>query len=230
MLDSVDAAAVAEAVAKVEERIRAVAGARHVQLVAVTKGFGADAIIAAVAAGCTAIGENYAQELQHKAADLATAGVADVRPEVHFIGQLQTNKVRLIASMVDVWETVDRLALADEIAKRAPGARVYVQVNTTGEVGKGGCAPDATAALAEHCGRKGLRVEGLMTVGPTSGDHDQTSAAFAALAVLADGIGLAGRSMGMSGDYELAIAHGATHVRIGSALFGPRPVRRAQMG
>jgi pyridoxal phosphate enzyme (YggS family) len=227
---SVDASAVAEAVAIVQRRIAALAGPRPVQLVAVTKGFGADAIRAAVAAGCTAIGENYAQELQHKMADLTATGGPDPWPEIHFIGQLQTNKVRLIATTVDVWETVDRALLADEIAKRAPGARVYVQVNTTAEAGKGGCAPDEAAALVEHCRDAGLRVEGLMTVGPTSADPDATSAAFASLAALADRLGLPARSMGMSGDYELAIAHGATHVRIGSALFGPRPVRRARMG
>ena len=229
-VDSIEASAVADAVASVQRRISALAGSRHVQLVAVTKGFGADAIRAAVAAGCTAIGENYAQELQHKMADVAASGGLEPRPEVHFIGQLQTNKVRVIASMVDVWETVDRAALADEISKRAPGARVYVQVNTTDEAGKGGCAPHEAAGLVEHCTNVGLQVEGVMTVGPTSEDPDATSSAFALLAALADSLGLTARSMGMSGDYEVAIARGATHVRIGSALFGPRPVRRAQMG
>lgn len=231
----VDAAAVAEAVGSVEERIRALAGARAapnraVQLVAVTKGFGEDAIVAAVAAGCSAIGENYAQELQHKMRALDAVGGVHPRPEIHFIGQLQTNKVRAIASLVDVWETVDRASLADEIAKRTSGARVYVQVNTTGEEAKGGCAPDATPALVEHCRAAGLRVEGLMTVGPTSGDREATAAAFETLTALADQLELPSRSMGMSGDYESAIERGATHVRIGSALFGERPNRRARIG
>ena len=225
-----DASAVAEAVARVEQRLAVLAPDRIVQLVAVTKGFGADAIRAAIAAGCRAIGENYAQELQHKMAELGAEEPLDPAPEVHFIGQLQTNKVRLLASLVDVWETVDRESLADEIAKRVAAARVYVQVNTTGEAGKGGCARSEAAALVTHCTSKGLRVEGLMTVGPTSGDPEQTSAAFARLAALSDELGVEARSMGMSGDYELAVAHGATHVRIGSALFGPRPFRRAQMG
>jgi pyridoxal phosphate enzyme (YggS family) len=149
---------------------------------------------------------------------------------VHFIGQLQTNKVRLVAALVDVWETVDRAALADEIAKRAPGARVYVQVNLTAEANKGGCSPEETEGLVQHCVAAGLHVEGLMTVGPTSADPEATAVAFTALDALAARLGLAGRSMGMSGDYESAIAHGATHVRIGSALFGPRPIRRAQIG
>lgn len=230
MSDVVDAAAVAEAVGAVDRRIAALAGGRRVQLVAVTKGFGADAIVAAVAAGCTAIGENYAQELQHKMAEIEASGGLHPRPEVHFIGQLQTNKVRLVAPLVDVWETVDRAALADEIAKRVPGARVYVQVNLTAEADKGGCSPEEAEVLVQNCAAAGLHVEGLMTVGPTSADPAETAAAFGALDALAERLGLAGRSMGMSGDYESAIAHGATHVRIGSALFGPRPIRRARIG
>ncbi|MCU1365305.1 MAG: hypothetical protein JWN39_944 [Ilumatobacteraceae bacterium] len=225
----VDPASVAEAVATVTARIRAAAHGRAVQLVAVTKGFDVDAITAAVAAGCTAVGENYAQELQQKARALPTDD-AWARPELHFIGQLQTNKVRSIASIVDVWQTVDRISLADEIAKRAPEARVFVQVNMTDEPQKGGCAPADAPALVEHCRTKGLRLEGLMTIGPTSTHPVDTAAAFASLRVIADQVGVEGLSMGMSGDFELAIAHGATHVRIGGALFGPRPYRRTQIG
>ncbi len=230
MSDVGDAATVADAVESVGRRIGALAGGRRVQLIAVTKGFGVDAIVAAVAAGCTAIGENYAQELQHKMAEIEASGGLHPRPEVHFIGQLQTNKVRLVAPLVDVWETVDRTALADEIAKRAPGARVYVQVNFTAEADKGGCPPDDAETLVHHCAAVGLHVEGLMTVGPTSADPAETAAAFAALDTLAERLELDARSMGMSGDYEAAIAHGATHVRIGSALFGPRPIRDARIG
>jgi hypothetical protein len=208
-----------------------------VELIAVTKGFGRDAIDAAVAAGCRSIGENYAQELVAKlAADDSPhppqepQPTTSVRPVVHFIGQLQTNKVRTIATLVDVWQTVDRAGLADEIARRAPHARVFVQVNTTAEDAKGGCPPHATATLVEHCRTNDLVVEGLMTVGPTSVDVAATHAAFALLDSLADDVGVAGRSMGMSADFEIGIAHGATHVRIGSALFGTRPHRRAQIG
>jgi len=216
----VDPAAVASAVTAITARIRELASGREVQLIAVTKGFGADAIEAAVSAGCTAIGENYAQELQHK---LAVLGDDFARPEVHFIGQLQTNKVRLIASLVDVWQTVDRPSVVAEIARRAPGATAFVQVNTTDEAGKGGCVPDDTEGLVDRCRTAGLVVSGLMTVGPTSADPQQTADAFGELRALADRLGLPGCSMGMSGDYETAIAHGATHVRIGSALFGARP-------
>ena len=127
-----DAASVAESLQRVRDRIAAAGGDESVAVLAVTKGFGAEAIEAALAAGCTAIGENYAQELLAKRDAAAKA-------EVHFIGQLQTNKVRQVAGLVDVYETVDRERLAHEIARRDPGARVLVQVDTTGEPGKGGC-------------------------------------------------------------------------------------------
>lgn len=231
MAEIVDPTTVAEAVASIEARLRALVPDRDITLIAVTKGFGGDAVTAAVAAGCRAIGENYAQELQAKFSELsATVDAGWLRPEVHFIGQLQTNKVRQIASIVDVWQTVDRRSLADEIAKRAPSARVFVQVNMTGEAAKGGCDPSDAAALVEHCTGAGLRTEGLMTVGPTSTDVDDTAAAFDQLRQLADRIGLAGCSMGMSGDFESAAVRGATHVRIGSALFGSRPQRTTRIG
>lgn len=230
----VDPAAVATAVDAITAHIAELAGGRHVELIAVTKGFGADAIRAAADAGCTAIGENYAQELQRKIASL-DAGAAQAnsnwrRPDIHFIGQLQTNKVRLVADLVDVWQTVDRPALVAEIARRAAGATVFVQVDLTDEPGKGGCRPDETAGLVDACRELGLVVEGLMTVGPTSADALGTARAFAQLRTLADRLGLPGCSMGMSGDYEIAIANGATHVRIGSALFGARPQPRAPIG
>jgi len=100
---TVDPVAVAEAVANVRARIRAGAGERAVELIAVTKGFGADAITAAVAAGCASIGENYAQELRDKLTELDDIG-GFIRPAIHFIGGLQTNKVRVVASDVDVWQ------------------------------------------------------------------------------------------------------------------------------
>jgi pyridoxal phosphate enzyme (YggS family) len=221
---TVDRGAVADAVAATRRRIEQLAGDRVVELIAVTKGFGADAIEAAAAAGCAAIGENYAQEL------VAKLGEVDAPPTVHFIGQLQSNKVRALAGIVDVWQTIDRASLADEIARRAPAARGFVQVNTTGEIDKGGCRPDETAALVAHCRDRGLVVQGLMTVGPTSGDVAGTRAAFAMLRRLADELDLPSCSMGMSGDFEVAIELGATHVRIGSALFGDRPQRRPQIG
>ena len=216
-----DAAAVADHVAEVRARIAA-AGGREVELVAVTKTFPVEAIRAAVAAGCTAIGENYAQELVAKVAALTAAGCAEgERPEVHFIGHVQTNKVRMLAPVVTVWETVDRAAIVDEIAKRAPGARVFVQVNVSGEQQKHGCRPDEAAALVRRAGDAGLRVEGLMTIG-VMGDPAAARAGFRTLRTLATALGVHGCSMGMSDDLEIAVQEGATHVRVGSALFGPR--------
>lgn len=218
-------ARVAAAVAHVRERIAA-AGGHGVRLVAVTKTWGPEAVLAAAAAGCDAIGENYAQETVAKwdelTALLGEAGVAAL-PELHFIGQLQTNKVRLVAPLVAVYETVDRSSLAAELAKRCPGARVLVQVDATGEPGKGGCPTADVPVLVDDALRRGLRVEGLMAVGPTHGGPEAARPVFREVRALADRLGLATCSMGMSDDLEVAVEEGATEVRIGSALFGPRP-------
>jgi pyridoxal phosphate enzyme (YggS family) len=188
-----------------------------VRIVAVTKGFGSDAIDAALAAGLTDIGENYAQEVVAKSEPLA-------RATVHFIGRLQSNKIRVLAPYIAVWQTVDRVALADELGRRASGAVVLVQVNTSGEPHKGGCLPGEAPALFARCLEQGLRVDGLMTIGRT-GDPIDARAGFTALARLADRLGLRERSMGMTDDLEVAVAEGATMIRVGSALFGPRPAK-----
>lgn len=201
-------------------RATVAAGARRgpVTVCAVTKGFGADAVTLAQRLGCDAIGENYAQEVLAKITETGAA-----HPPVHFIGRLQTNKVKSLAGVVDVWQSVDRASLVDEIAKRAPAAVVYVQVNATGEPDKGGCAPQDAGPLVQRARAAGLQVAGLMTVGPTEPDPQRTRAAFAAVRALADDLGLAGCSMGMSGDVDIALAEGSTLVRVGTALFGERP-------
>jgi hypothetical protein len=191
----------------------------RVTLLAVTKGFGPEVAQAAAAAGLTELGENYAQELVAKAPVLEETGL-DVR--WHFIGRLQRNKVRSLAPFVALWQSVDRLELGLEIAKRAPGADVLVQVNVSDEPQKGGCAPGEAAELVTSLGAAGLHVEGLMTVGRT-GTAAQARAGFALLRSLADDLDLPVRSMGMSGDLDVAVAEGSTMVRVGSALFGPRP-------
>jgi pyridoxal phosphate enzyme (YggS family) len=211
-----DAASVAESLQRVRGRIAAAGGDDSVAVLAVTKGFGADAIEAALAAGCTAIGENYAQELLTKRDATRLA-------EVHFIGQLQTNKVRQIAGLVDVYETVDRSRLADEIARRDPGARVLVQVDTTGEPGKGGCPLAALDALVTDVHAAGLDLRGLMTVGPTEGGPEAARAGFRAVRAAVDRLGLGVCSMGMTDDMEVAVQEGSTEIRVGTALFGPRP-------
>lgn len=217
----IDPVQVAERLAVVRERI-ARAGGIGVQVVAVTKTFGVDALRAARAAGADAIGENYAQELVAKFAEL---GADPVGLPVHFIGQLQSNKVRSVAPYVQVYETVDRASLAAEIAKRAPGATVLVQVSTTGEPGKGGCPADDVAALVDRVRALGLEPAGLMTVGPTDGGPEAARAGFRRVRALLDQLGLSVCSMGMTDDLEVAVQEGATQVRVGSALFGARPPR-----
>lgn len=206
---------VADRLADVRGRIEAAGGDAEVKVLAVTKGFGAEAIEAAVAAGLGAVGENYAQELEAK----RSASLPPV--EWHFIGRLQRNKVRRVAHLVDVWQSIDRIELGREIAKRAPNARVFVQVNFAGELQKGGVSPSATAELVEALRSLGLAVEGLMTVG-VMGDAAASARAFVQCSELADGLGLVERSMGMTADLEAAVGAGSTMVRVGTALFGPR--------
>jgi pyridoxal phosphate enzyme (YggS family) len=207
---------VAERVAAVRARI-ADAGGEGVTLVAVTKGFEPEVVAAAVAAGIEDVGESYAQEL------VAKAAVVDV-PRWHFVGRLQANKVRALAPTVALWQSVDRPRLVDEVARRAPGASVLVQVDVTGEPSKGGCPPAEAPALVERAAAAGLEPTGLMAVGPL-GPPEAARPGFRALAALADRLGLAERSMGMSADLEVAVQEGATMVRVGTALFGPRPPR-----
>ena len=211
---------VREGLAEVRERIERAGGDDAVTIVAVTKTFGPDAIDAAVAAGCKAIGENYAQELISKRE-------AAARAEVHFIGQLQTNKVRQVAGLVDVYETIDRRRLADEIAKRDPGATVLIQVDTTDEPGKGGVALAALDELVDHVSTLELELAGLMTVGPTEGGPAAAAPGFRQVRAAVDRLGLSVCSMGMTADLDVAVAEGSTQVRIGTALFGPRHVHNA---
>ena len=187
-----------------------------VSIVAVTKSFGIDAIQAAVHAGCDAIGENYAQELLDKVA----VGLPSI--DVHFIGSVQSNKVKALAPHVALWQSIERESVVAELAKRAPGAQVLLQVNTTGEGTKGGVVPSDLGALLESAHQHGHYVRGLMTIGPTYGSNSDKKAAFELLRSLADEYDLAECSMGMSDDYAIAVECGSTMVRIGSRLFGER--------
>ncbi|MDQ1511467.1 MAG: dependent protein [Actinomycetota bacterium] len=187
-----------------------------IQLVAVSKEVDAAAVAQAFAAGQRDFGENRAQELLTKAEALNRQ---PLELAWHFIGRLQRNKVKAIASLVTLWHSVDRSELGVEIARHAPSARVLVQVNVAGEEQKGGCAPAAVPALVDSLTDLGLTVEGLMTVPPLVGDPRPH---FGALRDLATRLGLATLSMGMSGDFEAAIAEGSTLVRVGRAVFGPR--------
>ena len=206
----------AERLERVRQQI-ADAGGQHVDILAVTKGHPVEVVEAALAVGLTAVGENYAQELVEKFSGRSFGVV------VHFIGQLQTNKVRQIVDLVDVFETLDRHSLVVELAKRTPGARVLVQVNTTGEVAKGGCAPTDVESLVTEATAAGLVVDGLMTVGPTVGGPEAARDGFRLVRSLCATLDLATCSMGMSDDFVVAVQEGSTRVRLGSVLFGMRP-------
>ncbi len=193
-----------------------------VTILAVTKAHPNAIVPLALSAGLVDLGENYAQELLGKAD--AASGLP-VTPRWHFIGHLQRNKVRQLAPHVALWQTVDRAELVAELAKRAPGARVLVQVNATDEPQKGGCRPEEVASLVEVARVAGLEVVGLMTVGPTE-EHVDPRPGFAVVRGLVDSLGLTVCSMGMTDDLEAAVAEGSTMVRIGRALFGPRSTGR----
>ena len=193
----------------------------HVELVAVSKTFDATAIRPFLDAGQRVFGENRVQEAQAKWPELRASydGI-----ELHLIGPLQTNKAREAVALFDVIQTVDRdkLAgvLAAEMAKAGRRLPVFVQVNIGLEQQKAGIPPAEAVAFAERCrSEHGLEVAGLMCIPP---DGAPAGPYFAQLATLGRAAGVAKLSMGMSGDFETAIAMGATHVRVGSALFGAR--------
>lgn len=199
-----------------------------VTLVAVSKTFGDDAVRAALDAGQRVFGENRVQEAAAKFPALK-ASHPDL--ELHLIGPLQTNKAREAVALFDVIESVDRERLARELAKEMARAgrrpRLYVQVNIGEEPQKAGVAPAELDALLASCKALGLAIEGLMCIPPV----DQPPAPFfARLRELAARHALPVVSMGMSGDYAEAIAQGATHVRVGSAIFGVRPRPPAEPG
>ena len=199
---------------------------RDVQVVCVTKAHPPAVAAAALAAGFRDLGENYAQELRDKAAPVGEAAAALGGDELrwHFIGRLQTNKVRLIAPAVALWQSVDRSGLAEQIARRAPGAAVLVQLDLAGLPDRGGCPPEAAGDLVDRCRSLGLDVRGLMGVGPP-GEPERARPGFRLLSAIADDLGLAERSIGMSADLDVAVEEGSTMVRVGAALVGERPSR-----
>ncbi|MFN2606485.1 MAG: YggS family pyridoxal phosphate enzyme [Acidimicrobiales bacterium] len=215
-MTAVTPAEVAARLDVVRDRIAAAGAAPgHVTVVAVTKGHGPSAARAALEAGLDDVGENYAAEVA------ATAAAVAGRGRVHFLGHVQRNKVRSMAAAVDLWQGVDRMAAGQEIGRRHPGASVLVQVNVSGEAAKNGCAPADAAALVDGLRALGLDVAGLMAVGP-SGPPEAARPGFRSLVALADRLGLAVRSLGMTDDLEVAVREGSTMVRIGRGLFGPR--------
>jgi pyridoxal phosphate enzyme (YggS family) len=216
-----------------EVRGRIIAAARRAQrdpssvtLVAVSKTFGSDVLLEAIAAGITDLGENRAQELREKVA------VIGDRARWHFVGHLQTNKVRYVVGSVVLVHSIDRLAVAEAVARRARSLGitqdVLIEVNVASESSKHGAAPEEAVALAEEVDAlDGIRVKGLMAMPPVAPDPDAVRPYFRRLADLRarllQRVGDAGElSMGMSGDFEAAIEEGATIVRVGEAVFGPR--------
>jgi pyridoxal phosphate enzyme (YggS family) len=213
---------VAERLAQVRAKMaeacaRAGRSPSEITLVAVSKTVSAERCREAVAAGQLALGENYAQELRDKAPAVPGA-------RWHFIGPLQRNKVKYVVGTAELIHGVDGLPLLDEIARRAQRLgivqRCLVQVNVGDEPQKSGCPADQLPALLEAFGaRPELRCEGLMCIPPLD---DDPVPYFRRLRALAERHGLTTLSMGMSADYERAVAEGATLVRVGTAIFGPR--------
>jgi pyridoxal phosphate enzyme (YggS family) len=211
-------AAVREAIAHAERVARRAAGS--VQLIAISKTHEADAIAPLIAAGQRVFGENRVQEAQGKWPALREAH-PDVR--LHLVGQLQSNKAEDAVALFDAIHSVDRpslvAALARAMDKAGKRPDCFIQVNIGDEPQKGGCAIADLHAMLTEARAAGLPVVGLMCVPPLD---VEPAPYFALLDKLARDHGLPGRSMGMSGDYETAIMLGATHVRIGTALFGGR--------
>ena len=227
MQPSITASEIAANIADIRERMsRAARAARRdtkdINLIAISKTHPAAAIEAAIEAGQKIFGENRVQEAQLKFPALKAA-CADI--ELHLVGPLQSNKVRDAVALFDVIHTLDRDSLAEALVRERDRAgrcpRLFVQVNTGEEAQKSGLAPRDVPAFVERCTTHWhLDIEGLMCIPPVD---DMPSPHFALLANLARTAGLRQLSMGMSGDFEAAIALGATFIRVGSAIFGERP-------
>lgn len=223
-----------ERVRAVRRRIEEAAAAcgrdpAEIRLVAVSKTWPPQAVVAAHEAGLGVFGENYVQEARDKIAALAALPL-----RWHLIGHLQTNKAKVAVRLFDLIHTLDSVRLAreiDRLAARLPKVQdVLIQVSLAGEETKSGASPaEVPALLAEASRLSHLRVLGLMTIPPYFDDPERARPYFARLRALRDrleeksGIALPELSMGMTGDFEAAIAEGATLVRIGTAIFGNRP-------
>ena len=197
---------------------------REVLLIAVSKTVDLERIRLAVEAGVPALGENRVQEAKEKVATLGHP------VPWHLIGSLQTNKARDAARIFDCIQSVDRLELAHELDRRAQAAGRVVdgllQVNLGEEPQKGGLPPaEVKAVLDQVAALQGLRIRGLMAIPPLVPDAEAARPYFRRLRELRDAVGLEHLSMGMSGDFEVAIDEGATMVRVGTAIFGPRAAR-----
>jgi len=213
--------------AEIARRQQAGGWTHPVTLVAVTKGFGLDAVEAALAAGLPELGENRVQEALEKIDTPAGA-----RATWHLIGHLQRNKAKQVPGRFALVHSVDSTALALELERRAAETgvtqRVLLQVNVAAETQKTGCPPGEAPALARAAAAlPHVKLEGFMTMAPFTNDESVQRRTFRSLRVLRDalqeeGLWLPALSMGMSGDYGAALEEGATMLRLGTALFGPR--------
>lgn len=209
-----------ETLDRIARATRAAGRSDTVSLIAVSKVQPIDRVRAVLAAGHRCFGENYVQEAQAKWPALR----ADFGPvDLHMIGPLQTNKAKVAVELFDAIHSVDRPSLAEKLARlaQARGASpdLFIQVNTGAEPQKAGVLPDQVDDFIAACRAMDLPLRGLMCIPP---EDAAPAPHFTLLAQMAARNGLAGLSMGMSSDFEAAIAHGATHVRVGSAIFGAR--------
>jgi PLP dependent protein len=214
-----------EAVEERIERAASRAGRKRgeITLVAVTKVFPVEIILNAHAAGLRQFGENFVQEFERKKP--AVAGLEGAR--VHLIGHLQSNKARRAAELFDVIQTVDTPKLARRLNGYSRDLEVMIEVKLSGEESKRGAAPDDVPQLIDAVRAcENLNLTGLMTMPPWSIDPELARGYFIRLRAIAERHALKNLSMGMSNDFEVAIEEGATHIRVGSALFGPRPKKK----
>jgi pyridoxal phosphate enzyme (YggS family) len=234
---------IAQNVARVQERVRQAAqrvgrDPATVRLVAASKTVEAARIRAAIAAGVTILGENYLQEARQKIGQIGRHTV-----EWHMIGSLQRNKVRYMFDLFDMMHSLDSLPLAEEINRRAErlgrSMPVLLEVNVGGEASKSGFSPQALLAeVHKLAALSHLQVRGLMTVPPPTVHPQEARPFYQELRALRErleqqgieGLTFAELSMGMTADFEVAIEEGATLVRIGTAIFGPRPASSAHHG
>ena len=206
----------------VRRRIASAGGdPERIEVVAVTKTFGPEAVLAAGLAGLEAVGENYAAELVEKAAAVEAAGG---KCAWHYLGAVQRNKVARLVPVVSVWQGIARVVEAEAIAARArkelPAA--FVEVNLGGDPHRPGVPLDQVGEVVAGVRAAGLDLRGLMAVAPRPESGSDAGEAFGRLAGLAGGLGLPELSIGMSDDLEAAVRAGSTMVRVGRALFGPR--------
>ena len=219
-----DPSSVADRFVALRSRVDSVARAAgrdpaSITLVGVSKRQLRDAMLEAIAAGLTDVGESYVQEAREK-----LPGLPPVR--AHFIGHIQTNKAKTIVELFDVVQSIDRPDAGRAIARaaRASGkaVRALIQVNVS-PTERYGIAPEDAAAFAAHLREEGLAVDGVMAIAPNTDDAGEIGRGFERAASALAAVGGGTLSIGMSGDWEAAVAHGSTMLRIGTAIFGPRP-------